>query len=189
MRIGKVAEPGPVVKLAITTSSSDSVKASIHPATIEGMISGRVANRKARTVVEARGRVDVVGAVLFSAFLVLDSITERIRHSDIRDGAAFKARLESANLDADYVTLLRRPIDARLQQFKCVEFVEELGADACSDLRADAAIAGKRQAGQALQRHQAVQDLSHAAASIRGPPVCVSARRISVRSSDRGTRS
>src|ERR1700757_3737364 len=49
MRIGNVAEPGPVVKLAITRSSSDSVKASIHPAAIEGRINGRVTAMKART--------------------------------------------------------------------------------------------------------------------------------------------
>src|SRR6476646_5329680 len=49
MRIGKVAEPGPVVKLAITRSSSDSVKASIQPATIAGAISGSVTATKART--------------------------------------------------------------------------------------------------------------------------------------------
>src|SRR6266481_8060564 len=47
--MGSVAEPGPVVKLAITTSSSDSVNASIQPAAIAGMISGKVTERNART--------------------------------------------------------------------------------------------------------------------------------------------
>ena len=36
IRIGSVAEPGPVVKLAITRSSSESVNASIQPAAIAG---------------------------------------------------------------------------------------------------------------------------------------------------------
>ena len=44
-----MAEPGPVVKLAITTSSSESVKASIQPAAIAGMISGSVTRRNACT--------------------------------------------------------------------------------------------------------------------------------------------
>src|SRR6195952_879193 len=47
--MGSVAEPGPVVKLAITTSSSDSVKASIQPATIAGTINGSVTARNACT--------------------------------------------------------------------------------------------------------------------------------------------
>ena len=38
-----------MVKLAITTSSSESVKASIQPAAIAGMISGNVTARKACT--------------------------------------------------------------------------------------------------------------------------------------------
>ncbi len=40
--------PGPVVKLAITRSSSDSVKASMKPASTAGRISGNVTVRKAR---------------------------------------------------------------------------------------------------------------------------------------------
>ena len=46
MRIGSVVAPGPVVKLAITRSSSDSVKASIQPAATAGEISGSVTVRK-----------------------------------------------------------------------------------------------------------------------------------------------
>ena len=46
MRIGNVVAPGPVVKLAITRSSSESVNASIHPAAIAGAISGNVMVRK-----------------------------------------------------------------------------------------------------------------------------------------------
>ena len=46
MRIGSVVAPGPVVKLAITRSSSESVKASIQPAAIAGTISGSVTVRK-----------------------------------------------------------------------------------------------------------------------------------------------
>ena len=46
MRIGSVVAPGPVVKLAITRSSSESVKASIQPAAIAGAISGSVTVRK-----------------------------------------------------------------------------------------------------------------------------------------------
>jgi hypothetical protein len=42
MRIGSVVAPGPVVKLAITRSSSESEKASIQPAAIAGAISGSV---------------------------------------------------------------------------------------------------------------------------------------------------
>src|SRR3982074_2061071 len=52
--MGSVAEPGPVVKLAITTSSSDSVKASIQPATIAGTISGSVTATNARTGAQPR---------------------------------------------------------------------------------------------------------------------------------------
>ena len=40
--MGNVVAPGPVVKLAITRSSSDNEKASIHPAAIAGAISGNV---------------------------------------------------------------------------------------------------------------------------------------------------
>src|SRR3569623_3050227 len=54
IRIGNVAEPGPVVKLAITRSSSDSVKASIQPATIAGAISGKVTATHARTGLQPR---------------------------------------------------------------------------------------------------------------------------------------
>src|ERR1700712_3076273 len=54
MRIGSVAEPGPVVKLAITRSSSDSVNASIQPAAIAGRISGRVTAMKAGSGSQAR---------------------------------------------------------------------------------------------------------------------------------------
>ena len=46
MRIGKVVAPGPVVKLAITRSSSDSVKASMKPASTAGRISGSVTVEK-----------------------------------------------------------------------------------------------------------------------------------------------
>ena len=46
MRIGSVVAPGPVVKLAITRSSSDNVKASIQPDAMAGAISGRVTVRK-----------------------------------------------------------------------------------------------------------------------------------------------
>src|SRR6516164_11414297 len=42
MRIGKVVAPGPVVKLAITRSSRESVKASIQPDTSAGAINGSV---------------------------------------------------------------------------------------------------------------------------------------------------
>ena len=42
MRIGSVVAPGPVVKLATTRSSSDSVKASIQPDAIAGRMSGSV---------------------------------------------------------------------------------------------------------------------------------------------------
>src|SRR4029078_6269124 len=42
MRMGNVVAPGPVVKLTITRSSSDSEKASIHPAAIAGAINGSV---------------------------------------------------------------------------------------------------------------------------------------------------
>ena len=48
MRIGSVVAPGPVVKLAITRSSSDSVKASMKPAAIAGAISGSVMRKKVR---------------------------------------------------------------------------------------------------------------------------------------------
>src|SRR5690606_26693174 len=46
MRIGSVVAPGPEVKLAITRSSSDRVKASIQPDTIAGMITGSVTWKK-----------------------------------------------------------------------------------------------------------------------------------------------
>src|SRR5581483_8691961 len=42
MRIGNVVAPGPVVKLAITRSSSDNVKASTQPAATAGAINGSV---------------------------------------------------------------------------------------------------------------------------------------------------
>jgi hypothetical protein len=42
MRIGSVLVPGPVVKLAITSSSSDNENASSQPAAIAGAISGRM---------------------------------------------------------------------------------------------------------------------------------------------------
>src|SRR5256885_11833055 len=45
MRIGSVVAPGPVVKLAITRSSSDKVKASIQPDASAGAISGSVTVR------------------------------------------------------------------------------------------------------------------------------------------------
>ena len=48
MRIGSVVVPGPVVKLAITRSSSDSAKASIQAAAIAGATSGNVIYRKVR---------------------------------------------------------------------------------------------------------------------------------------------
>src|SRR5712692_6199024 len=46
MRIGSVVAPGPVVKLAITRSSNESVKASIQPAATAGQINGSVTVRK-----------------------------------------------------------------------------------------------------------------------------------------------
>ena len=46
MRIGNVVAPGPVVKLAITRSSSDRVKASIQPDASAGAINGSVTVRK-----------------------------------------------------------------------------------------------------------------------------------------------
>src|SRR4051812_29834339 len=46
MRIGSVVAPGPVVKLAITRSSSDSVKASIQPDANAGAINGNVTVKK-----------------------------------------------------------------------------------------------------------------------------------------------
>ena len=46
MRIGSVVAPGPVVKLAITRSSSDSVNASIQPEAIAGAMIGSVTTRK-----------------------------------------------------------------------------------------------------------------------------------------------
>src|ERR1700724_937582 len=48
IRIGNVSEPGPVVKVAITRSSSDSVNASIQPAAIAGAVSGSVTAINAR---------------------------------------------------------------------------------------------------------------------------------------------
>src|ERR1043166_10124210 len=48
MRIGKVVAPGPVVKLAITRSSSESVNASIQAAATAGQISGNVIARNVR---------------------------------------------------------------------------------------------------------------------------------------------
>src|SRR5215470_15252809 len=42
MRIGSVVAPGPVVKLAMTRSSSESAKASIQLAATAGKISGKV---------------------------------------------------------------------------------------------------------------------------------------------------
>src|SRR5258705_6291085 len=45
MRIGSVVAPGPVVKLATTRSSSDSVKASIQPDASAGAINGKVTVR------------------------------------------------------------------------------------------------------------------------------------------------
>src|SRR5690606_41230423 len=44
--IGRVVEPGPETKLASTRSSSDRVKDSSQPATIEGAIMGTVISRK-----------------------------------------------------------------------------------------------------------------------------------------------
>ena len=41
MRIGNVVDPGPDVKLAITRSSSDSVKANIQAAATAGAIKGK----------------------------------------------------------------------------------------------------------------------------------------------------
>src|SRR5262245_41234257 len=49
MRIGSVVAPGPVVKLASTRSSSDSVKASTQPDTSAGAISGKVTVRNVRS--------------------------------------------------------------------------------------------------------------------------------------------
>ncbi len=54
MRIGRVVAPGPEVKLAITRSSSDRVKASRNPATMPGRMSGRVTVTKARSGVAPR---------------------------------------------------------------------------------------------------------------------------------------
>jgi len=45
MRIGSVVAPGPVAKLAMTRSSSESAKASIQLAAIAGKISGKVTDR------------------------------------------------------------------------------------------------------------------------------------------------
>ena len=49
MRIGSVVAPGPVVKLAMTRSSSDSANASIQAAAMAGRISGKVTDRKVRS--------------------------------------------------------------------------------------------------------------------------------------------
>src|SRR5581483_4810341 len=54
MRIGSVADPGPVVKLAITRSSSESVNASIQPAAIAGTIKGSVTATNARGGLQPR---------------------------------------------------------------------------------------------------------------------------------------
>ena len=48
MYIGKVLLPGPDTKLAITRSSSDSVKASSQPAIIAGAINGKVMSKTMR---------------------------------------------------------------------------------------------------------------------------------------------
>ena len=45
IRIGRVVAPGPVVKLVITTSSSERVKASSQPERIAGAMIGRVTVR------------------------------------------------------------------------------------------------------------------------------------------------
>jgi hypothetical protein len=47
--MGSVEAPGPVTKLAITRSSSDSVKASSQPAISAGAITGSVMSKKTRT--------------------------------------------------------------------------------------------------------------------------------------------
>ena len=49
MRIGSVVAPGPVVKLAITRSSSESANASIQAAAMAGRISGKVTDRNVRS--------------------------------------------------------------------------------------------------------------------------------------------
>ena len=49
MRIGSVVAPGPVTKLAITRSSSESAKASIQPEATAGQISGKVTVRNVRS--------------------------------------------------------------------------------------------------------------------------------------------
>ena len=51
---GKVVAPGPEVKLAITKSSRDRVKASIQPAMTAGQTTGNVTKRKVRAGVAPR---------------------------------------------------------------------------------------------------------------------------------------
>src|ERR1700739_3036003 len=62
MRIGNVVAPGPVVKLAMTRSSSDSAKASIQLAAIAGRISGKVTTRKVRSGDAPRSSACPLGA-------------------------------------------------------------------------------------------------------------------------------
>src|ERR1700738_1078311 len=76
--MGNVAEPGPVVKLAITKSSSDSVKASIQPAAIAGMISGSVTARKART--GSQPRSIAASSRLLSSEVSRDCTTTATKH-------------------------------------------------------------------------------------------------------------
>src|SRR5947209_11146358 len=49
IRIGSVVAPGPVTKLAITRSSSESAKASIQPEATAGKISGKVIEKNVRS--------------------------------------------------------------------------------------------------------------------------------------------
>src|SRR5207244_3230425 len=78
MRIGSVVAPGPVVKLAITRSSSDSVKASIQPAATAGKISGSVMVRNALSGGQPRS---IAASVPSSVAAVADSnATRRLTH-------------------------------------------------------------------------------------------------------------
>src|SRR5437868_1550197 len=78
MRIGKVVAPGPVVKLAITRSSRESVKASIQPETSAGAINGRVIVEKVFNGGEPRSIA--ASSRLLSKFKSRDCTTTVTKH-------------------------------------------------------------------------------------------------------------
>src|SRR5882724_10794822 len=79
MRIGSVVAPGPVTKLAITRSSSESAKASIQPDATAGQINGSVTVSNVRN--GGQPRSIAASSRLMSKVTSRDCTTTATKHS------------------------------------------------------------------------------------------------------------